>query len=592
MEIQQPSSVAQATALFTGLTQNQVRDTIKRIYPYPPINTNLSKNIIKEAVSSTGTFKDFREKDYIEAHRLLQGVITNPWQSIHDIESGKADPFYYDSGISDIQDIQQNTIGTVTGASEVNDPRLGFTENLLKMKIFKKKLDNDHSYAYLTNLFLTQVENGATYYQTQAMRQNEAFNSHMTSKRISQPPIDHHTFIKNVNMGNMHPPHNQRKRNIAVNTTPHFMNNVKRAKLDALHARFTSHMVERDHEHEYSTSSTPLEPPLSNPVSSAAPSRSTSPISPIDGIGINDLLQKPRTRIITPNAPIINETGLRQTEPEEEKSQTESIDDFAPTESDIKEMFRKVDEADQIEKEKQELFKRLDEETKAFNEKHSKVLEKKRAERESAFARTMKRRDERKSKTPNKALPPPEQGFTTPGRNKEIVDHIVDEFMMPSPIEVIPGIHHFYEETSVPSDINPISTENLQRPRQQSEIPRTMAKIHTPQGHLKTVDTNSKAYFIADYTKKVIDIDDDWVDENDYLITPITAGAHSIDDILEMDWRDLGKKSDWFNNQYKHMANLNQMLESKNIEDKIKPYKDAPFRKTKKRNAGKAKGNG
>jgi len=270
MEIQQPSSVGQATALFTGLTQAQVRDTIKRIYPYAPINTNLSKNVLKEAVSSTGTFNDYRESDHIEAHRLLQGIITNPWQSIYDIEPGKADPFYYDSGVSDIQDIQQNTIGTVTGASQVNDPRLNFTENLLKMKVYHKKLDNDHSYSYLTNLFLTQVENGSTYYQTQAMRQNEALSAHMTSERMKRPPIDHGVFIKGVNMGNMHAPHNQRKRDIVVNTVPIYANNPKRVKLDALHERFTKHITSKDHSHKYTTSSTPIAPPLTTPVSTAS----------------------------------------------------------------------------------------------------------------------------------------------------------------------------------------------------------------------------------------------------------------------------------------------------------------------------------
>lgn len=264
MEIQQPSSVGQATALFTGLTQRQVQDTIKRIYPYRALNTLLHSKNAQEAISSTGSYTDFKERDYIEAHRLLQGVITNPWQSIHDIEAGKADPFYYDSGVSDIQDIQQKTMGTVTGASDVRDPRAGFIDNLMKMKMFQKKIDNDHSYNYLTNLFLTQVDNGSTYYQTQALRQNAELGQRTSRQLASRPALDHHTIIKNTNMGTMSAAHSQRKRNVVYNPTPHFTHNIKRAKLDDLHHRFTKHIDEGGHKHPHSTTTTPLAPPLSS----------------------------------------------------------------------------------------------------------------------------------------------------------------------------------------------------------------------------------------------------------------------------------------------------------------------------------------
>jgi hypothetical protein len=264
MEIQQPSSVGQATAPYTGLTQRQVQDTIKRIYPYRALNTLLHSKNAQEAISSTGSYTDFKERDYIEAHRLLQGVITNPWQSIHDIEAGKADPFYYDSGVSDIQDIQQKTIGTVTGASDARDPRAGFIDNLMKMKMFQKKLDNDHSYGYMTNLFLTQVENGSTYYQTQALRQNAELGQRTSRQLASRPAIDHHTIIKNTNMGSMSAPHSQRKRNVVYNPTPQFTHNVKRAKLDDLHHRFTKHIDEGGHKHPHTTTSTPIAPPIAS----------------------------------------------------------------------------------------------------------------------------------------------------------------------------------------------------------------------------------------------------------------------------------------------------------------------------------------
>lgn len=260
MEIQQPSSVGQATALFTGLTQAQVQDTIRRIYPYRALNTNLHSKNGQEAISSTGSYTDFKEKDFIEAHRLLQGIITQPWQSIHDIESGKADPFYYDSGVSDIKDIQQQTIGRVTGASEARDPRTGFVDNLLKLKVFQKQMDNDYSYGYLTNLFQTQLENGSTYYQTQAMRQNAEHAVHTNNQIMQRPPIDHHVFLKGLPMGHLEAPHNQRKRKLVYNPQPLFTSNTRRTKLDNLHHRFTKHIDEGDHRHAYSTSTTPMDP--------------------------------------------------------------------------------------------------------------------------------------------------------------------------------------------------------------------------------------------------------------------------------------------------------------------------------------------
>mgnify|MGYP006360106483 CR=1 FL=1 len=167
MEIQQPSDVGQATARFTGLTRQQVEDTIRRIYPYRTINANLHSKDAKEAITVTGEYTDFNERNHIEGNRMLQGIITNPWSSIHDVQQGKADPFYYDSGYSDVADLIQNSIGHITGEPQNNDPRLTFTENLMKLKMFRGQVDSDLRYNYITNLFLTEVAAGSTYYPTQ-----------------------------------------------------------------------------------------------------------------------------------------------------------------------------------------------------------------------------------------------------------------------------------------------------------------------------------------------------------------------------------------------------------------------------------------
>lgn len=247
MEIQPPSSIEQATARFTGLTQQQVKDQIKRIYPYPPINTLLQSKNTLEAISSSGSSKDFNEKNLIEAHRLLTPFITNPWQSVQNIEQGKADPRYYDSGISDIKDLIGSTMGTVTGASQINDPRESFVENLLKLKVFKGHVDNEHRADYVKNLFLTQTEMGASYYQTQAIRQNEELSKHFADKRNGISPLSSHTFIQGVNMGTLKKSHDTlKRRNVVTSSIPIFTQNSKRQRLDQLREMYYPHVAAND----------------------------------------------------------------------------------------------------------------------------------------------------------------------------------------------------------------------------------------------------------------------------------------------------------------------------------------------------------
>lgn len=238
MEIQPPSSIDQATSLFTGLTENQVANSISRTYPLRPINTSiLSKNAL-EAVSSTNSTNDFRQKDMIEANRLLQGVITNPWSSVREIEQGKTDPFYYDAGLSDIRDLEQNRIGTVTGAPDVQDPRLSFVENLLKLKTFQRGVDNDLRHDYLKNLFLTQVENGSTYYQNQLQRQMEALQQKVDLEITTRPPISETVILKNVSTP-AKPAERPKKRAMLLPSNPMTPHSGSRNRLEQLRNRFS-----------------------------------------------------------------------------------------------------------------------------------------------------------------------------------------------------------------------------------------------------------------------------------------------------------------------------------------------------------------
>lgn len=247
MEIQPSNSVGQATALFTGWTQEEVQNEIARIYPYPTINTLLFSKNTQEAITSTGAHKDFNEKNLIEGHRMLQGFITNPFQSVQDIPQSKADPFYYDAGLSEIQDLQQNTIGHPTGIPEVQDPRTAFIANQLKARIFRGQVDNELSKDYLNNLWLSQIDKGATYYQAQAIKQNEALNKYTADKLNAIRPIGSDTYIRNVNMGTINEkPHKDIKRNVVVRATPIHTSSSRHAKLNRLHNRFNQTMAQLD----------------------------------------------------------------------------------------------------------------------------------------------------------------------------------------------------------------------------------------------------------------------------------------------------------------------------------------------------------
>lgn len=240
MEIPEPTSISQANARFSGLTNSQIQDCIARIYPFPQNEKIHSAKYVSQAISSTGAHKDFREKDYVEAHRMLQGVLTNPWISVADINHpDRTDISYMDSGYSDVSDLQTQMIGQLAGAPQLNDPRHVFVENLLKMKIHQKNPENN-SYDYMKDLFLTQIDHGMTYYQNQAMAQKHKHDMDTSVRLQRVDPFDHSLTIRNATMGTMEVSHAKRPRDMVVRTTGVFAHNTKRAKLDELHARFAS----------------------------------------------------------------------------------------------------------------------------------------------------------------------------------------------------------------------------------------------------------------------------------------------------------------------------------------------------------------
>ena len=265
MEIQPPSSVAEATANYTGWTNEQVDNAIRRIWPYRAINTLKNSLDTQAAVSSTGLSTEYREAERIEGYRMLHGIVENPWSSIHEVEIGKMDPYYMSLPSQNLTDLYQNTIGKPTGVPEVGDPRLIFTENLLKLKEFQRGMDNEFSHSYLQNLFSTQLDNGRTYYQNQAKKQQQAFSDHMM-KKLSQvtAPDDHeHRKQTQITQGIVKA-YPDKRRNFDVHTHGIYQHNPKRAKLDQLHKRFTQKLPKSEevsfthHPHPHPIEHTPF----------------------------------------------------------------------------------------------------------------------------------------------------------------------------------------------------------------------------------------------------------------------------------------------------------------------------------------------
>lgn len=241
MEIQPPSSISQANALFTGLSQQQISDCIRRIFPYTL--KERTDHLNQPATTMTGNTNDYREKDYIEAHRLLQGIVLHPWRSVEDIEQGKTDIYYHDLGYDDVSDLQSLNVGRVTGAPEMNDPRTAFIGNMLKMKEFQKNIDKEFSYQYMKDLFVTQLDKGSTYYQAQAQKQIDGMSQFMVDRLASIQPLPMNVAIRNVDYGNI-TPSKKRYRDIVVKSQPFYTQNVKRARLDHIYNNITQNAID------------------------------------------------------------------------------------------------------------------------------------------------------------------------------------------------------------------------------------------------------------------------------------------------------------------------------------------------------------
>lgn len=197
MEFQPPSSISQANALFRGVTQQEVKNDIMRIYPLIPVRATDEGMDRMIATTSTSEANDFHEANMGEGYRLLNGQLTNPFQRVAQLFNNKTDPFYLDGSESNpnaFDNVQENLIGHPMGVTELEDPKLSFTSNMILLKELKGATHN-WSDDYLKELFQTNVDKGANYYQKQATLHRADFQNSLQLMKASQNNIIHDSVL-------------------------------------------------------------------------------------------------------------------------------------------------------------------------------------------------------------------------------------------------------------------------------------------------------------------------------------------------------------------------------------------------------------
>lgn len=203
MEIPLPSSFSQASALFSDTNENERRAQVLGTWPNQMYNKHLESLDMIKAVSATNLDKDFRSNDYQEAFKIYNGSLLYPFQDTAQIFHHKFDPFYWDgSELDGDYNVQENLIGTPLGAGTLEDPRMTYVENILKLKEMQgvnDPLDN----SYLQNLYMVNADRGSNYYQNQLQKLNFAMNNFSRVNRETRHvPLHSVQFTKNLATGN------------------------------------------------------------------------------------------------------------------------------------------------------------------------------------------------------------------------------------------------------------------------------------------------------------------------------------------------------------------------------------------------------
>lgn len=231
MEIPPVSSFADASALFGDTSDSQRRKEILGIWPSELPNKHLNSLDLAVSTSVSNEAKDFKHGDYQEGFRMYNGPLLYPYQDKAQIFHHKFDPFYWDgSELDGDYNVQENLIGTPLGASVLEDPRMTYVENILKLKemgAVNDPLDN----SYIQNLYMINADKGSNYYQNQLQKLQFAMGQYSrVSKATRDIPIHPIQFTKNLATG--HPIHEKHttKRSISMGSESGIVQSSRRQR--------------------------------------------------------------------------------------------------------------------------------------------------------------------------------------------------------------------------------------------------------------------------------------------------------------------------------------------------------------------------
>lgn len=184
METPPISSVQELNnSLFAEKSIEEKQKLIRGIFPFPKqdlLNTENRRRAVVNTENQNDTFKINLQK---EGHRILQGQVLYPFQSKIDLEYSKVDPLFFNGSFGDPNiNVESNLIGTPLGASTLEDPRLTYIKNMMKLRenLGQENLLYDN---YLKELFMINTERGSNYYINQLELLEQGLSNWARNKR-------------------------------------------------------------------------------------------------------------------------------------------------------------------------------------------------------------------------------------------------------------------------------------------------------------------------------------------------------------------------------------------------------------------------
>lgn len=206
MEVPPFSSIAQINAPYSNLSVNEKRNYAKGITSLT--SPNVFENSTARAIASshTGNDIDFKLVDLARGFEMLEGQVMYPFRSKLDLEYSKVDPFFWNGSRGDPNiNVNANLIGTPLGVSTLEDPRLTFVKNVLKLREFQGEENTSYD-NYLKELLMTNTEKGSNYYYNQLEMLNQGLADYSRKKRSKNSDIPDIVFSKSNLKGELRRP--------------------------------------------------------------------------------------------------------------------------------------------------------------------------------------------------------------------------------------------------------------------------------------------------------------------------------------------------------------------------------------------------